>query len=65
MLYARACDKLPLDKCQNDASAILETMRGISCDGKMGRVYLDENEDLVPCIVTFHSYWLQKSAVMQ
>ena len=65
MLYARACDKLPLDKCQHNASAIMETMRSISFDGKIGRVHLDENEDLVPDIITFKSYWLQKSAIVQ
>ena len=36
MLYAKACDKLPLLQCQTNASAMLEMMRSISFKGKTG-----------------------------
>ena len=62
MMFAKACDKLPLLQCQTDASAMLEQMRNISFIGKSGLIRLDSNEDLVPGSVEFKNYWLRASA---
>ena len=61
MMFAKACDKLPLLQCQTNATAMLEAMRSVSFDGKSGPVKLDDNEDLIPGSVAFTNYWLQTS----
>ena len=61
MLYAKACDKLPLLQCQGNASAMLEAMQGISFSGKSGFIKLDENQDRLPGSVAFKNYWLRAS----
>ena len=61
MMYAKACDKLPLQQCQSNASAMLEEMRNISFVGKSGLVKLDGNDDRIPGSVAFKNYWLNPS----
>ena len=61
MIYARACEKLPLKQCQSNASAMLAEMRNLSFVGKSGLVTLDENEDRIPGSVAFQNYWLNPS----
>ena len=53
LLYAKACDSLPLLQCQTNATAMLEAMRGTSFTGKSGLVKLDENEDLIPGVQVY------------
>ena len=60
MMFAKACDKLPLRQCQTNASAMLEQMRNISFCGKSGLIKLDSNEDLVPGSVAFKNYWSER-----